>query len=62
MSAWSKEPGYERDPLVELAGRAIEAYVRDGVVLKPDPIRGWSPAGRACSSRCIWATVLCGVA
>ncbi len=43
MSAWSKEPGYERDPLVELAGRAIEAYVRDGVVLKPDPIPGLEP-------------------
>ncbi|MCX8032110.1 MAG: AmmeMemoRadiSam system protein A [Thermoleophilia bacterium] len=28
------------DPLVELARRAIEAYVRDGVVIEPEPIPG----------------------
>jgi len=32
-----------RDPLVALAGRAIEAYVRDGVTIDAEPISGLEP-------------------
>jgi len=35
VNAAAQEPGKSRDPLVELARRAIEAYVRDGVILEP---------------------------
>jgi AmmeMemoRadiSam system protein A len=31
------------DPLVELAGRAIDAYVREGVTVQPAPIPGLEP-------------------
>ncbi|MCE5254638.1 MAG: AmmeMemoRadiSam system protein A [Actinomycetia bacterium] len=43
MNAAAQEPGKSRDPLVELARRAIEAYVRDGVILEPEPIPGLEP-------------------
>lgn len=43
MSAPETQPEKAPDPLVELAGRAIEAYVRDGVVMKPRPIPGLEP-------------------
>jgi AmmeMemoRadiSam system protein A len=39
----AREAPAGRDPLVELAGRAIEAYISDGVTLKPEPIPGLEP-------------------
>lgn len=40
MSAGAHEP---RDPLVELAGRAIDAHVREGVTIGPERIAGLEP-------------------
>ncbi len=40
MSANTKEP---QDPLVELAGRAIDAYVREGATIEPVRIPGLEP-------------------
>lgn len=43
MSAGAEHPVEGHDPLVELAKQAIEAYVRDGVVIEPEPIPGLEP-------------------
>jgi AmmeMemoRadiSam system protein A len=43
VSAGAQERWEGRDPLVELARRAVEAYVRDGVTFEPEPIPGLEP-------------------
>lgn len=40
MSGGVKQTG---DPLVELAGRAIDAYIRRHTIIEPDPIPGLAP-------------------
>ena len=37
------EEARERDPLVSLASRAIDAYVRERVTIEPEPIPGLEP-------------------
>ncbi len=38
-----REEERDRDPLVALARRAVEAYVRDRVTVEPEPIPGLEP-------------------